>query len=374
MENQKFDVIIVGAGPAGSLAARKTAEKGLNVLLIEDHKEIGRPVHCSGWINGCPYTEKLIEEFGREEIITPVDRWRVWTPSGEFAYEFKFNGGYFVDRVRLDQFLAMKAIQAGANLSIRTKVLDLIKEDEKILGVIVQRRGKTEKIFSDILIGCDGAGSIPAGIAKKSGILQFDKKKGRKYFPGIQIEFLNIKDMDPGVIEIFFGAIFDKNLGSAFVSPLKEGQGLVGFGTFKDYLNVKQKHPVFKERLKNAQVFSVRGGLYAALIGEALRTGTMSGLMLCGDAVGYHGIIHAAISGHMAADVAVDAINDLDFSKEKLQAYDRTRRRHPITRTKLGISFQNLNEENLNSFLKEQGEIINKDMFKTLGTFDYQTK
>ena len=94
--------------------------------------------------------------------------------------------------------------------------------------------------------------------------------------------------------------------------------------------------------------------------------------MLCGDAVGYHGIIHAAISGHMAADVAVDAVNASDFSKENLQAYDRTRRKHPITRTKLGISFQNINEEELNTFLKEQGEIINKDMFKGLEKFDYE--
>ena len=238
LKDKKYDIVVVGAGPAGSSAARRAAEKGVKVLLIEDHKEIGRPVHCSGWINGCPYTEKLIEEFGRHEIITNVDRWRVWTPGGELAYEFKFNGGYFVDRIRLDQFLAKTAVQAGAELSIRTKVIDLIKEDEKILGVTVQKKGKPEKIFSDILIGCDGATSIPMGIAKKSGILQYDKKKGRIYFPGIQIEFLNIKDMDPGVIEIFFGAIFDKNLCSDFVSPFEVGRGMVGFGSFNDYLNV----------------------------------------------------------------------------------------------------------------------------------------
>ena len=145
------------------------------------------------------------------------------------------------------------------------------------------------------------------------------------------------------------------------------------FSTSEGYLllNVKKNHPVFKKRLENAQEFSVRGGLYAALIGDSLRSGVMAGLMLCGDAVGYHGIIHAAISGHMVADVAVEAAGASDFSREMLLKYDKVRKRHPISRTKLGISFQNIDEEQLNVFLKEQGEAINKEMFKGLETFDY---
>jgi len=372
MEKQKYDIIIVGAGPAGSLAAKRTAEKGLNVLLIEEHKEIGRPVHCSGWLNGCPFTEKIINKFGREKIITAVDRWRVWTSSGEVAYEMKLDGGYFVDRVKLDKFLAQKAVEAGSKLSISTKAIDIIKEEDKILGIVAQMKGKTFKIYSDILIGCDGSHSIPNGIAKKSGILKFDKNKGRIYFPGIQLEFLNILDMEPGVIEIFFGSIFDKNLGTAFVSPLEKGRGLIGFGTYKDYLNVKQNHPVFKKRLENAQEFSLRGGLYGALLGESLETGSMSGLMLCGDAVGYHGIIPAAISGSMAADIAEKAVNQSDFSKKVLKEYDIIRRKHQINRSKLGISLQNVPEEMLDKILKTEGEEINKTLFKGWDKFDYE--
>ncbi|MFX0189030.1 MAG: NAD(P)/FAD-dependent oxidoreductase [Candidatus Hodarchaeota archaeon] len=372
MEKQKYDVIVVGAGPAGSVAAKRIAKRGLKILLIEEHKEIGRPVHCSGWLNGCPFTEKVINEFGRDKIITKVDRWRVWTPSGEIAYEMKFNGGYFVDRIKLDQFFAQKAVEAGSKLSISTKAIDLIKDEDKILGIIAQKQGKNIKLYSDILIGCDGSYSIPYGIAKKSGILSYDKKKERPYYPGIQIEFLNIKDMEPGIIEIFFGSIFDKNLGSAFVSPLKKGRGLVGFGSFKDYLNVKNNHPVFKKRLENAQEFSVRGGLYGGLLGESLKTGAMAGLMLCGDAVGYHGITPAAISGAIAADIAVKAVNESDFSRNILKNYDVVRRKHPIARSKLGINLQNVSEENLEIILKNEGEAINKALFKDLDRFDYE--
>ena len=371
MKSLEYDVIIVGAGPAGSLAAQRTAEKGLNVLLIEDHKEIGRPVHCSGWLNGCPYTEKILDEFGRDEIITPVDRWRVWTPSGEIAYELKLDGGYFVDRVKLDQFFAQRAVEAGAELSISTKVVDLIKEEDKILGVIAKHKGKTYKLRSDVVLGCDGSHSIPNGIAKQSGILKFDRKKNRSYFPGIQLEFLNILDMDPGVIEIFFGSIFDKNLGTAFVSPLAKGRGLVGFGNYKDYLNVKENHPIFKKRLENAQEFSLRGGLYGGLLGDSLKTGAMSGLMLCGDAVGYHGITPAAISGAIAADTAVKANEVSDFSKNFLSQYDIARKKHQIARSKLGISLQNVPEDKLDEILLAEGEAINKVLFKGWDKIDY---
>ncbi len=372
MKKERYDIIVVGAGPAGALAAKRTAERGLNILLIEEHKEIGRPVHCSGWLNGCPFTEKIIDEFGRKEIITSINRWRVWTPSGEIAYEMKLDGGYFVDRVKLDQFLVQRAVKAGSELSISTKAVDLIKEEDKILGIVAKRKGETMKLYSNIIIGCDGSHSIPNGIAKKSGILKFDKKKGRVYFPGIQLEFLNILDMAPGVIEIFFGTIFDKNLGTAFVSPLEKGRGLIGFGTYKDYLNVKKNHPIFKKRLENAQEFSLRGGLYGALLGESLKIGAMPGLMLCGDAVGYHGITPAAISGSMAANIALKAINQSDFSLEVLKEYDTIRRKHQINRSKLGISLQNVPEEMLENILKTEGEAINKTLFKGWDKFDYE--
>ena len=56
-----FDVIIVGAGPGGSTAAKLLAEEKLNVLLLEEHNNIGLPQDCSGWISGSEYTDALIK-------------------------------------------------------------------------------------------------------------------------------------------------------------------------------------------------------------------------------------------------------------------------------------------------------------------------
>ncbi len=372
MAKDKYDIIVVGAGPAGSTAARRLASKGLKVLIIEEHKNIGVPVHCSGWLNGCPYTEKLIDEFGREKIITKVNRWRVWTPSGEFAYEIEFDGGYFLDRVSFDRFFAQKAVQAGADMVIATKVTDLIKEDGNIIGVIAERKRKAHRIHSDIVIACDGSKSIPNGIAKKSGILEYDRAKSREYTPAMQIEFMNMKDVEPGVIEIFFGSIFDKHVGNAFISHLEEGHGMIGFGSYQEYLNVKNNHPVFKERLKNAMEFGYRGGLNDLLMGESLSTGVMPGLMICGDAVGYHGIIPGAISAEIAADVALKAFNASDFSRNTLKAYDSMRKGHPIAYTKLGMTFADISEDLLNTFLKENASQFNKILFDEVEKLDYE--
>ncbi len=99
----------------------------------------------------------------------------------------------------------------------------------------------------------------------------------------------------------------------------------------------------------------------------------MSGMMLCGDAVGYHGIIPAAITGAMAADVADDAVNASSYSMETLQIYDRMRKKHPIAKARLGVSFSNIPEDALNTFLKERGEMANKIMFKDLEKFDHES-
>ena len=126
-----------------------------------------------------------------------------------------------------------------------------------------------------------------------------------------------------------------------------------------------------KKRLENAQEFGIRAGLYAAKLGESLRTGSMAGMLLCGDAAGYHGIVPAAISGLMAADTTIAAFDTSDFTDTSLKAYDRTRRKHPISKYKFGITFPGVLEEGLNNFLKSEGEAINKELFRDFNKPDY---
>ncbi|MEN6513078.1 NAD(P)/FAD-dependent oxidoreductase [Methanoculleus sp.] len=120
----RCDVIVVGAGPAGSTAARYAAEKGLDVLLIDKKKEIGVPV-CCGEFNAAPavLAEALPNAPGIAELfsIDPgliqrvIRGFVVTSPKGR-EYEFDLSG-YTVNRDAFDRYLADAAVCAGAVLS-----------------------------------------------------------------------------------------------------------------------------------------------------------------------------------------------------------------------------------------------------------------
>jgi len=351
----EFDVIIVGAGPAGSTAAQTLVEENFNVLLIEEHKEIGLPQHCSGWISGSEYTNELMKTIPKNLIVQKVTGWRVWSPHGKKVCEFDdFGfGGYFVDRANFDRELAKKAAKKGAKIKISSKMVDLFIENNIIKGVTISSKGISENITADVIIGADGVRSYSSGVARKSGIAELEKKP-REFFPAMQVEFINIADIDPGIIEIFFGFDFDKNFGMAFLSPLDENWALIGFGNYKDYLKIKEVHPVLSERLKEADEIRYLGGMFCSKFGESLKIAVRNNVALIGDAAGYHGIIPACISGYYASDITKHAIQQEDFSY--LNEYDKIRRRSTIKSAQMAIDIRALNDEKIEQFLQMGGK------------------
>ncbi|NVM27270.1 MAG: NAD(P)/FAD-dependent oxidoreductase [Candidatus Helarchaeota archaeon] len=360
-----FDVIIVGAGPAGSTAARRLAEENLNVLLLEEHNNIGLPQHCSGWISGSEYTDKLIKTLPQNLILQKVTGWRVWSPRGKKICEvddFGF-GGYFVDRVNFDRELAKQAAKKGAKIKVTAKVTDLFIENNIIKGVTIKTKAGLENITADVIIGADGVKSYSSGVAKKSGLSELEKKP-REFFPAMQIEFINIADIDPGVIEIFFGFDFDKNFGMAFLSPLEEDLALIGFGNYQDYLKIKADHPILSNRLKDADEIRYLGGMYCSKFGVSLRTAVRNNVALIGDAAGYHGIIPACISGHYASGITKEAIDLEDF--QHLKQYDKIRKKSTLRDAVLAIDIRTLNDDKLEEFLKMGGKDATQVMLEMI--------
>ncbi len=158
---ENWDVIIIGAGPGGALAAKKCAEKGLETLLIEK-KKIPRDKCCSGMVMG-NWGQKLIkEEFGeypddlmKETILldgygvivkgAPVLKYDIKTPATWKKY--------------LDTWMCEKAKEAGAEIWDSVKVTD-VSQDNNSCTINLNKDGNEISLNSRYAIGADGANSI----------------------------------------------------------------------------------------------------------------------------------------------------------------------------------------------------------------------
>ena len=136
MKNE-YDVIVVGAGPAGSMAARFAAQEGVSVLMLEKDRDVGYPVRCA----------EAIHKAGVEMFINPDYKWitadvtkfSFTAPNGkEVVLEFDSVQGYVLERRIFDYELAKTAAAAGAEIVTRAYVNGLIIENGKVCGVKIE--------------------------------------------------------------------------------------------------------------------------------------------------------------------------------------------------------------------------------------------
>ncbi len=154
---QKYDVIVVGGGPAGSTAARYVALNGARVLLLEKDRDIGVPVRCG----------EAVSDEGLRIFMEPDPRWikstitriRLVSPSGhEIEFDLKAKG-YILDRRIFDYDLAQYAAQEGATIVTKAYVSGLLFDGDYVKGVKGQYFGEDFEISSKIVIGADGVES-----------------------------------------------------------------------------------------------------------------------------------------------------------------------------------------------------------------------
>jgi len=138
--NKEFDCIVVGAGPAGSMAARTAAENGIRVLLLEKDPVIGIPLCCA----------EAISIYGMHQFFRPDPRWisakinklMLTSPSGHKAEVDHPDAAYVLDRKLFDKDLAVQAEAEGAEIRVNSCVTGLIRKDGEIKGLRVKENGE----------------------------------------------------------------------------------------------------------------------------------------------------------------------------------------------------------------------------------------
>jgi len=155
---QKYDLVVVGAGPAGSTAAGLAAERGLDALMLEKRQEIGSPVRCAEGIN----QEMLLPFLEPEErwISAKVNRSQIVTvDTGEAHLFVEDEMGYVLERRVFDRALAERAVAAGVQVMVKTAVEGLIMEDGATRGVEATSGRTRFEIEAQVVIGADGTGA-----------------------------------------------------------------------------------------------------------------------------------------------------------------------------------------------------------------------
>ena len=156
MKNE-YDIIVVGAGPAGSMAARFAAEQGVSVLMLEKDRDVGYPVRCG----------EAISKAGVEEFIPSDDKWIAAkiskfsfnAPDGSEAIIDFGDAGYVLERRSFDYELARTAAEAGAEILTRAYVNGLLFDDGKVSGVKYEINGEQKEVKAKVVIAADGVES-----------------------------------------------------------------------------------------------------------------------------------------------------------------------------------------------------------------------
>ncbi|MGZ4908007.1 MAG: geranylgeranyl reductase family protein [Halobacteriota archaeon] len=368
--NEEYDVIVVGAGPAGSTAAYSAA-RDCDVLLIEKRQEIGAPVRCAEAI-----TRRKLSTFvpiERKWIAAEITRARIFAPDGtsvELQEEMiRDDIDVVLERKLFDRALARRAARAGAHVEVRTRAEGLVFQGGALRGIRATRRGEDVVIGAKLVIGADG---IESQIGRWAGI---DTALRLQDIESCAQFLVTNADIREDSCDFFFGSgspggfrwAFPKGPTAANIGVAVLGSRLDGTKRPIEYLN-----EFIGSVFPGGQPLELVVG--AAPVSPRLTTIVKNGLMLVGDAAHHNepilggGLMNAIESGRLAGETACKAIRKNDTTANVLREYETTWNRSfgrgRGQMYKFRQVFASLSDEELNKLLRSlQGkELKGKDM------------
>ncbi|MFW9972935.1 MAG: NAD(P)/FAD-dependent oxidoreductase [Candidatus Odinarchaeota archaeon] len=320
-----YDVVISGAGPSGSQCAEVLAKAGYKVALIEKNVDWRKP--CGGAVHSSvvdlyPMLRKLNNPKIRGVVMYSADYHKLEFKGASSEYSI------IIDRLKLDNIMREAAVDVGADLFDKYLSFDYAKKNQKKIGIKTKSRKGSKEFHGNLIIVADGMSSK---LAIKSGIRS--KWKINELAIGNCAIIEGNHQLDLESVYVYFMPY----QGYGWIFPLDDKKFNIGVFTFgQDNLkfNIRELYsdfitnPNIKKYVSSSNSKIIWSSSYSfpaeGVLEKSLYT---DNLMLIGDAGGFvspisgEGIQTAVISGRIAAETAMKALQDEDYSKAKLKIY-----------------------------------------------------
>jgi len=322
----KCDLVVVGAGPAGSMTAKAAAEAGLDVVMLEKRQEIGDPVRCAEGVSKAAL-KKLVEP-DPVWISAEVKGARIRAPDGtEMVMSEDRAGaevGYVLERKVFDRALAQKAAEAGAKVMVKTRALGLLHEKGVPSGISAAFVGESLKIEAPLIIGADG---VESKVGRWAGI---DTALKPKDIETCAQFLLQDDEIDDEYCEFYLG---NDIAPGGYVWSFPKGHSLanVGIGVLGSKADsgmpIRLLREFVKKNFPEGKVLEMMVG--GVPVSGPIETTVADGVILVGDAARQSdpitggGIINAMRAGVMAGEIAADLVPKGELDKKSLQVYEK---------------------------------------------------
>ncbi len=370
---KEYDVIVVGAGPIGSISARYASMHGAKTLMIEDDPSIGSPVGCTGLLSTRAIRECEMEPTG-DFVLNSVKGAFIHPMNGDrLPIDGKSTKAYVVSRKMFDRRLASMAIEEGADLWMNTRAVG-IHNNGKRKKVLMIRNGQTESAEARVVIGADG---VRSKVAKWAGLGNVSK-----VLPGIQAE-IPYRSEDTDFVELFVGSQAPGFFG--WTVPVNEHISRVGMAIdpennvpaqrMLERLLTRNKH--IASRCGKGKIDLVMGGIP---LGPLKRTYS-EGFLIVGDAAGQvkptsgGGIYTGAVCARIAGEIAALAAMEEDSSSAFLSEYERRWRSKIGKELAIGMRIHNficgLNDNEMDELIASMNNPAILDTITRYGDMDH---
>lgn len=323
-----YDIIIVGAGPAGSSAAYQASKNGVKVALLEKEESVAETVRTSGvtWIQN-------IKEFKiPDDCYNPIKNYAFCSPNNEVTISDSVPRAAVLDVRKTYRWLAQQAKDQGADIFVKTTVKDVIKNKQgDIVGVIANNPEGDVSFFGKIIIDASGFGSV---VCKSMGFVTQWKRFGA----GAEYE-VKAENVDSQTWWLMVGQKYSP-AGYAWIFPVSKDTVRIGVGVGKPESPIDPTERL--KELMESKLGPIRklGKItpiefhYGLIPNDGLSRKTVyNNLILVGDSAGQanplvlEGIRYAIKFGRVAGSVAVNAINSGKTDESALLPYEENWRK-----------------------------------------------